>query len=67
MTGWLGRLYEKNLDFRVTSKIVPYKTYVFLHDVYVKIRNFFKDTLVDHMPNLYIKLRKMKHKKKAKG
>jgi radical SAM superfamily enzyme YgiQ (UPF0313 family) len=67
MPSWLGKLYEKNLDFRVTSRFVPYKTYVFLHDVYVKIRNFFKDMLVDHMPKLYIKLRKMKHKKKAKG
>jgi len=67
MPSWLGKLYEKNLDFRVTSKYVPYKTYVFLHDVYAKIRNGLKDTLVDHMPSLYIKLRKMKHKKKAKG
>lgn len=67
MPSWLGKLYEKNLDFRVTSKFVPYKAYVFLHDVYAKIRNFFKDTLIDHMPKLYIKLRKMKHKKKANG
>lgn len=65
LPSWLGKPYEKWLDHRVTGKHVPYKFYVKVHDIYAKARNKLKDFLIDKMPKLYIKLRVMKHKKKA--
>ena len=57
----LGRIYERWLDFRVTSRFVPHKFYVWLHDIYKYLRNKLKDFLVDHLPRVYIKLRRIKH------
>ena len=57
----LGRIYERLLDFRVTSRFVPHKFYVWLHDIYKYLRNKLKDFLVDHLPRVYIKLRRIKH------
>ncbi|HBR31766.1 MAG TPA: hypothetical protein DD733_06750, partial [Clostridiales bacterium] len=65
MPKWLGKPYERWLDWRVTSRFVPHKFYVFLHDVYSGVRNRLKDFLINRMPKLYIKLRIRKHKKKA--
>lgn len=65
MPAWLGKPYEKWLDHRVTGRHVPYKFYVALHDFYAKIRNKLKDFLIDRLPKVYIKLRVLKHRKKA--
>ena len=65
MPRWLGRPYERFLDFRVTSRFVPHKFLVLLHDGYMKVRNKLRDFLVNHMPKLYLKLRVLKHRKKA--
>jgi len=66
LPSWLGKPYEKWLDHRVTGKHVPYKFYVKVHDIYAKARNKLKDFLIDRLPKLYIKLRVLKHKKRAK-
>ncbi|MEG1742746.1 MAG: radical SAM protein [Clostridia bacterium] len=60
-----GHAYEKWLDHRFTSKYVPHKFYVFLHDGYSKVRNALKEFLINKMPKVYIKLRVIKHRKKA--
>jgi len=62
---WLGRPYEKWLDMWFTGKHTPRKLFVKLHDIYKEMRDILKDFLVNHMPKVYIKLRKMKHRKKA--
>lgn len=66
MPRWLGKPYEKWLDLRVTGKYVPYKLLVKLHDGYSAVRNRLKDILVNYTPKLYMKLRMLKHRKKAK-
>ena len=66
MPRWLGRPYERFLDFRVTSRFVPHKFYVWLHDRYMGGRNKLRDFLVNHMPSLYLKLRMLRHHKRAK-
>ncbi len=65
MPKWIGKPYEKWLDKRVTGKHVPYRFYVKLHDAYAACRNKLKDFLVNKMPKLYLKLRMLKHRKKA--
>lgn len=65
MDNAIGRTYEKWLDHRFTSKYVPHKLYVKLHDGYTAVRNFFKDMLVNNMPKMYLKLRMWKHRKHA--
>ncbi len=65
MPAWIGKPYEKWLDKRVTGKHVPYKFYVKLHDIYASARNSLKDFLVNRMPGLYVKLRMLKHRKRA--
>ena len=65
MKGKIGRLYEKWLDARVTGKHVPYKFLVWLHDIFMGLRNRAKDMLINNMPKLYVKLRMLKHRKKA--
>ena len=67
MPKWLGTPYEKWLDRRVTGKHVPRRFYVWLHDRYAAVRNKLKDFLVHHLPKLYMKLRMLKHRKKAEG
>ena len=67
MPKWLGGPYEKWLDHRATGKHVPYKLLVKLHDGYAKVRNGLKNFLVDHLPKVYMKLRVLKHRKKAKN
>ena len=67
MPKWLGVPYEKWLDKRVTGKHVPYKFYVKLHDIYAAARNKLKDFLVNRMPKFYVKLRMLKHRKKAQS
>ena len=44
---------------------MPHKFLVLLHDGYMKVRNKLRDFLVNHMPKLYLKLRVLKHRKKA--
>ena len=66
MPRWLGRPYERFLDFRVTSRIVPHKFLVWVHDRYMGGRNKLRDFLVNHMPSLYLKLRMLRHHKRAK-
>ena len=61
----IGRVYERWLDHRVTGRQVPYKALVAIHDVYAAARNSLKDFLVNHLPKLYMKLRMLKHRKKA--
>ena len=63
---FLGVPYEKWLDHRVCGKHVPYMFYVKLHDGFVKVRNALKDFLVHHLPKVYMKLRMLKHRKRAK-
>jgi radical SAM superfamily enzyme YgiQ (UPF0313 family) len=65
MPEWLGKPYEKWLDKRVTGKHVPYKFLVKVHDIYAAGRNKLKDFLVNKMPGLYVKLRMLKHRKRA--
>ena len=65
MPAWLGKPYERYLDWCVTGKHVPYKFLVALHDRYAHVRNKLKDFLVNRMPKLYMKLRMLKHKKRA--
>ncbi len=67
MPKWLGRPYEKFLDVRVTGRFVPHKFLVWLHDCFVAVRNKLKDFLVHHLPGIYVKLRMLKHRKKAKN
>ena len=66
MKGKWGKWYESWLDRRVTGKHVPYKFYVWLHDRYTDVRNAMKDFAVNHLPKVYLKLRMLKHRKKAK-
>ncbi|MBO4220250.1 MAG: B12-binding domain-containing radical SAM protein [Clostridia bacterium] len=66
MPRWLGVPYEKFLDVRVTGRFVPYKLLVKLHDGFAFLRNKLKDFLVNHLPKLYVKLRVLKHRKRAK-
>lgn len=61
----IGGIYEKWLDHRVTGKHVPYKTLVWWHDRYTNVRNSLKDFLVNRMPKLYVKLRMIKHHRRA--
>ena len=63
---FLGVPYEKWLDHRVCGKHVPYMFYVHLHDGFVRVRNNLKDFLVHHLPGVYMKLRMLKHHKRAK-
>lgn len=63
---FLGVPYEKCLDHRVCGKHVPYMFYVHLHDGFVRVRNNLKDFLVHHLPGVYMKLRMLKHHKRAK-
>ena len=65
MPHWLGRPYEKWLDFRVTSRITPHKFLVFVYDIYAWCRNKAKGFLINRLPKLYIKLRKKKAEKRA--
>lgn len=65
LPGGIGRVYERWLDHRVTGKHVPYKALVAVHDVYAGARNSLKDFLVNNLPGLYMKLRVLKHRKKA--
>ena len=65
ISGRIGKVYEKWLDCRVTGKRVPYKFLVRWHDRYAAVRNMFRDCLVNHMPKLYLKLRMIKHHKRA--
>ena len=67
MPGKLGKWYERWLDHRVTGKHVPYMFYVRLHDGYAAARNRAKNLLVNRMPGLYVKLRMIKHHKRAKA
>ena len=61
----LGKPYEKWLDIRVTGKHVPYKFLVKVHDIYAGARGHLKDFLVNRMPKLYVKLRVLKHRRRA--
>lgn len=63
----LGKLYERWLDHRITGRHVPYKQLVWFHDRYVSARNVLKDFLVNKMPGLYVKLRVLKHRKRAQA
>ncbi len=65
LPAWLGKPYERFLDSCVVGKHVPYKQLVWLHDRFTHLRNALKDFLVNHLPKLYIKLRILKHSKKA--
>ncbi len=65
MKGRIGRLYEKWLDHRFTSRHVPHKFLVKVHDGYSAVRNKLKDFLVNFMPGLYLKLRMIKHHRRA--
>ena len=67
MPEWLGKPYEKFLDVRVTGKYVPYKFLVKIHDIYAKGRSKVKNFVIDNLPKLYMKLRTLKHRKRAKG
>ena len=67
MPKWLGRPYERFLDVRVTGRFVPHKALVAVHDVYAKGRSKAKDLLINHMPKLYMKLRVLKHRRKAEN
>ncbi len=67
MPEWLGKPYERFLDMRVTGKYVPYKLLVKLHDVYASCRSKVKNFIIDNMPKLYMKLRMIKHHKRAQG
>lgn len=67
MPAWIGRPYERWLDHRVTGRHVPYRFYVKLHDGYTAVRNALKDFLVNRMPGLYVKLRMIKHHKRARA
>ena len=44
---------------------MPYKTLVWWHDRYTNVRNSLKDFLVNRMPKLYVKLRMIKHHRRA--
>lgn len=65
LPAWLGKPYEKWLDRRVTGKWVPRAFLVKLHDLYTGARNKLKDFLVNRMPKVYLRLRRLKHRKKA--
>ena len=67
--GWVGNTKSTRLipQGSGTGKHVPYKLLVKLHDAYAKVRNFFKNILIDHLPKVYMKLRMLKHRKKAKA
>ena len=61
----IGSLYEKWLDHRVTGKHVPYRFYVRIHDGYAHLRGKIQDFVVNHLPKVYMKLRMLKHRKRA--
>lgn len=61
----IGAAYEKWLDRRVCGKHIPYMFLVRLHDIYTSVRNGLKDFLVHNLPGIYVKLRMLKHRKKA--
>jgi len=67
MPEWIGKPYERFLDTCVTGKHVPYMFLVRLHDGFTAVRNKLKDFLVHHLPGIYVKLRMLKHRKKAKN
>ena len=67
MPRWIGTRYEKFLDACVTGKHVPYMFLVRMHDGYTAVRNKLKEFLVHHLPGIYVKLRMLKHRKKAKN
>ena len=46
-------------------KHVPYKFLVKVHDIYAGARGHLKDFLVNRMPKLYVKLRVLKHRRRA--
>lgn len=66
LPGKIGKAYERFLDWRVTNPHVPYRFLVSLHDGYTKVRNSLKDFLVNHLPKVYMKLRVIKHSKRAR-
>ncbi len=61
LPSWLGKPYEKWLDHRVTGKHVPYKFYVKIHDIYSKCYHRLKNFAAQKLPDVYMKLRKIKH------
>lgn len=63
MPSWLGKPYEKWLDYRVTGKLVPKKFLVFVHDKYVWIRTKIKTFIIHKLPSVYMKMRKIKYRK----
>ena len=68
MPGWLGKPYEKWLDRRVTKRHAwSYKLLVKMHDAYAHMRSKIKSFVIDHLPKIYMKLRMIKHRRKAEG
>lgn len=63
----MGRIYEKILDGCVTGRWVPHSFLVWVHDAYMFLRNKLRDFLVNRMPKLYLALRRLKHRKRAKA
>lgn len=63
MPSWLGKPYEKWLDYRVTGKLVPKKFLVFVHDKYVWVRTKIKTFIIHKLPSVYMKMRKIKYRK----
>ena len=68
MPDWLGKPYEKWLDRRVTKRHAwSYKLLVKIHDAYAHMRSKIKSFVIDHLPKIYMKLRMIKHRRKAEG
>lgn len=57
-----GTAYEKWLDFWFTGPLTPRRFLVFLSDCRRKTANFAKRVLINRMPKLYDRLRKIKNK-----
>ena len=64
--GKIGRIYEKWLDFWFTGPITPRKFLVAVYDIKENVKKTLKRFLIDRLPDLYLKFRDSKLKKKSK-
>lgn len=63
----IGKIYEKWLDFWFTGPLTPRKFLVAVYDLNDNFKLSLKRVLINRMPNLYLKLRNLKLKKRVKN
>ena len=58
----IRKIYEKWLDFTFTGPLTPRRTLVLFYTVYSKLKVGTKAFIINHLPKVYLKLRRIKNR-----